>query len=66
MMTAREEKLIAKYGSAEALKAKRREWQAKSRINYKGTGGFAANPEFAKQMSRKALEKRWGKDASGN
>jgi len=57
----REKAMIAKYGSKEALAAKRREWQKKSRLKYKGTGGFAAlSPERRKEISRKAHEARWG------
>lgn len=57
----REKKLIKKYGSKEALKAKRQEWQAKSRENYKGTGGFASlSKEQLQEISRKANAKRWG------
>ena len=40
----REESMVKKYGSPEAVKAKRREWQAKSRINAK-PGGFAVLKE---------------------
>lgn len=36
----REAALEAKYGGKAKLKAKRRLWQAKSRLKYKGTGGF--------------------------
>lgn len=52
--------MIKKHGSEEAVKEFMRKAQKKSRENYKGTGGFAANPELAKEMSAKALEKRWG------
>lgn len=45
----RERIMEEKYGGKEALKAKRKEWQAKSRKNYKGTGGFAS---MDKQKSR--------------
>lgn len=56
-MTERSEKLrktmIAKYGSEEAWKEKLREAQAKSRINYKGTGGFKAlSPERRREVAR--------------
>lgn len=57
----REETLIKKYGSKEALQAKRREWQAKSRKNYKGTGGFASlSKEELQEISKKANQARWG------
>lgn len=64
----REETLVKKYGSPEALAEKRKEWQAKSRKNYKGTGGFAKlktdDPKKLKQLSKDAANKRWGNDES--
>lgn len=60
----REATLIAKYGSAEALAEKRREWQAKSRKNYSGSGGFRAlkaqDPQAMIELARKAANIRHG------
>lgn len=60
----REETLIKKYGSAEKLAAKRREWQAKSRKNYDGSGGFRAlkarDPQAMSELARKAANIRHG------
>ena len=60
----REATLIAKYGSAEAVAAKRREWQAKSRKNYSGNGGFRAlkdkDPQAMSDLARKAANIRHG------
>lgn len=52
--------LIKKFGSAEKVSEHYRQLQKKSRENYKGTGGFHADPEFAKKMSAKAHKARWG------
>lgn len=58
----REETLIKKYGSAEALKAERQKWQAKSRIKYKGGGGLRAlSEERRREISKLGNQKRWGK-----
>lgn len=55
----REAVLILKYGSKEALKEKRREWQLKSRLKYKGTGGLkAVSEEKRKEISRLGVEAR--------
>ena len=67
----REATLIAKYGSAEALAEKRREWQAKSRKNYSGSGGFRAlkaqDPQAMIELARKAANIRHGnKDKAEN
>lgn len=51
--------MIKKYGSEEAVKEVLRAGQKKSRENYAGTGGFAANPELAKEAGKKGAEKRW-------
>jgi len=60
----REANMIAKYGSAEALAEKRREWQAKSRANYSGDGGFRAlktrDPQAMSDLARKAANIRHG------
>ena len=60
----REATLIAKYGSAEKLAEKRREWQAKSRKNYSGNGGFRAlkkkDPQAMSELARKAANIRHG------
>lgn len=49
--------LIDKFGSEEAVSEHYREMQKKSRLNYKGTGGFAHlknhDPEKLKEISRK-------------
>lgn len=59
----REEALIRKYGSVENLKAKRQEWQAKSRIKYSGNGGMRAlSPERRKEISKLGHAARWKKD----
>lgn len=58
----REATLIAKYGGIEALAAKRREWQAKSRETYKGTGGAAAwDEEKRKEFASSGGKARWEK-----
>jgi len=51
--------MLAKYGTEEAVREVLRAGQKKSRINYPGTGGFAADPELAKKMGKKGAEKRW-------
>jgi len=60
----REANMIAKYGSVEALAEKRREWQAKSRANYSGNGGFRAlkarDPQAMSDLARKAANIRHG------
>lgn len=48
--------MVAKHGSEEAVKQFMREAQKKSRVNYKGTGGFGSDREKA----REAANKRWG------
>lgn len=58
----RKQDLIKKFGSEEKVSEYYRELQKKSRLNYSGTGGFAANKELAKQAGKKGLEKRWGHD----
>jgi hypothetical protein len=62
----REETLIAKYGSKEALAAKRREWQLKSRANPNTKkGGFRwlkeNDPAKLKELSREGVKKRLNK-----
>ena len=59
----RELALIQKYGSKEALLAKRREWQKKSRKNLDPTKhGFGLmklkNPDKLKEISREARKKQ--------
>lgn len=44
--------MIKKHGSVEAVQEFMRKAQQKSRENYKGTGGFAANKELAKEAGR--------------
>lgn len=59
----REKTLEDKYGGPEALAAKRREWQAKSRQNYTGNGGLRSmTPERRKEISKLGNQKRWGKE----
>lgn len=56
----REKSLEAKHGGPEGLKAKRREWQAKSRITYVkngAKGGFRAfTPEKLRETSKLGTE----------
>ncbi len=60
----REKTLIEKFGSREALAAKRREWQAKSMLNpkrQKGAhkGGFSyMSPEQRRVAQAKSVESR--------
>ena len=60
------DKMIAKHGSREAVSEFMRQSQVKSRQKYSGTGGFAKDRDFARQMSKKALEARWGKDGKND
>lgn len=53
-------KMIAKYGSEEAVREFMRQAQKKSRENYKGTGGCKNDPETARMLGYKSAEKRWG------
>ena len=58
----REQVLIEKYGSEEALKAKRQEWQAKSREKYSGNGGFRALEKSKLiEIAKLGAKKRWEK-----
>lgn len=54
--------MLAKYGSAEEVKKKRQEWQAKSRQNPNTKqGGFKKlTPEQRHEISLKGHAKRWG------
>lgn len=53
--------MIAKYGSVEAGKDFMRQMQKKSRVNYKGTGGFAAmDKDKLKEVQRKAQIAHYG------
>lgn len=63
----REETLIKKYGSKEALAQKRAEWQAKSRKNPNSKkGGFAylkaKDPDKLRSVSILAANKRWSQN----
>lgn len=58
--------MIKKYGSEEAVREVLRAGQKKSRENYAGTGGFAANPELAKEAGKKGAEKRWSNANKNN
>ena len=58
----REQSMIEKYGSIEAVKAKRQEWYLKSRKNAKGGGRFAKDSSYASKMGKKGLDKRWAKN----
>ncbi len=58
--------MISKHGSEEAV----REFMSQSRMigrkNYKGTGGFAANKDLAREAGKKGAEKRWGNATKDN
>lgn len=51
--------MIKKHGSPEAVREFMQAAYKKGRKNYKGTGGFYANKELAKEAGRKGAEKRW-------
>lgn len=59
--------MIAKYGSEEALRAKRQEWQKKSRINYDDSKRQATlGAEKRSEVARKAAQARWRKNSQNN
>lgn len=63
----RELSMIAKYGSEEALRAKRQEWQKKSRINYDDSKRQATlGAEKRSEVARKAAQARWRKNSQNN
>lgn len=45
--------MVAKHGSEDAVKEFMREAQKKSRINYKGTGGFYVRRDIASEMGKR-------------
>lgn len=67
----REQTLIEKYGSKEALAQKRKEWQTKSRLNPNTKkGGFAYlkehDPEKLSEVQRANANRRWDNEKAQN
>jgi general stress protein YciG len=56
--------MIAKYGSEEAYRQHMRE--IRKRVKKHPGGSFKGNPELAREMSKKALERRWGNGKTDN
>lgn len=57
------DRMIAKYGSEEAVMEEMAKRQKKSRENYSGNGGFRSmDKDRLKEISKKGLTSRWKKE----